>query len=340
MANNAKIKFNWPFFGNRHIIDFLQESIINRSLSHFYIFSGPADLGKGTLARQLAASILCQNFSVGQGLLPCGECPSCRQANRNVHGDLLELKLLPDKNNIGVEQVRDFIRLMNLGSFTSFRKVGIIKPGDSLSLEAANALLKTLEEPKAGVTIIMLSSSPENLPLTISSRGQILNFYPASGSQIYDYLIQEHRASRDSALHISRVVCGRPALAAKMFQEKGFLNQRLKIGASLTSMLSLPLGQRFAIIENLLDDLKDSFSDAREAAAEILTVWQATARDFMLGALNLEDMMADASVAAELQKMKLPAASLLMLQQNISDSRRYLEANVNPKAALENVCYL
>ena len=154
MSDGRKFEFNWPFFGNRHIIDFLQGSILNQQVSHFYIFAGIEDLGKGKLANYFSASLLCNNFWEGKGKLPCGECNNCQQTAKGSHGDVTVQQRLDDKQNISIEQIRGFIRLMNLGAFSNRYKIGIIKNAESLSLEAANALLKTLEEPKQGVIII------------------------------------------------------------------------------------------------------------------------------------------------------------------------------------------
>lgn len=97
MANGKKFTFNWPFFGNQHIIDFLQSSIASRQVAHFYIFSGGENLGKTTVARYFAASLLCRNFTQTSGDLPCGECESCTQIARGIHSDLVVIKKASDK---------------------------------------------------------------------------------------------------------------------------------------------------------------------------------------------------------------------------------------------------
>lgn len=330
MSDGRKFEFNWPWFGNRHIIDFLQGSILSRELSHFYIFSGLPDLGKSALALAFSASLLCRNFADGQGLLPCGSCPSCLEVKKAAHSDLTFLRLAEEKKNISVEQVRNFIRLMSLGSFASGFKIGLVKNAESLSLEAANCLLKTLEEPKPGVVIILLTSHLEQLPATILSRGQILLFRPAAREQVYDYLVNEHKLTRDFARVLSRISSGRPALAAKLANDPGFFAGRKKIILTLIKMMSDNISGRFQAIEEIIKQEPGS-------AVETLEVWQTITRDLLLMRLNLEELTANELALNELREVNLPIAGLLNLQEKIKEGMKYLAANANPRTVLENI---
>ena len=166
----GKITFTWPLVGNFQIIEFLERSIVNDKVAGTYIFNGPDNLGKTTVARYFAQCLLCQNRQSGQGNLPCGQCPSCLQFQvrdqellsgidqeeiADAHGDFHIIKRAKDKKNITVEQVREFINILSMSSFLGFYKIGLIKHAESLSLEGANALLKTLEETKDLVVIIL-----------------------------------------------------------------------------------------------------------------------------------------------------------------------------------------
>jgi DNA polymerase III subunit delta' len=179
---------NWPLVGNKQITEFLEKAIIKNELAGTYIFQGIDDLGKSTVARYFAQILLCQDRK-STDILPCGLCPSCHSfktgQNNNetnedmlMHGDCHIIKKDDDKKNISIEQVRDFIRVLSMSSFLGNYKIGIIKQADTLSLEAANALLKTLEEPNEKVVIILITPDLETLPETIVSRSQVLNFYP------------------------------------------------------------------------------------------------------------------------------------------------------------------
>ena len=108
----GKIKFNWPLVGNRHIIEFLTKSISNNKITGSYIFTGPDNLGKTTVANYFARSLICQDTT--KGILPCGTCPACQQAKKGIYGDISLIKKDKDKKNISIEQIRDFIRTLGL----------------------------------------------------------------------------------------------------------------------------------------------------------------------------------------------------------------------------------
>ena len=162
-----KDKKGWPGVGNRHVTDFLEKSLQSGRLSSSYIFLGPQDIGKTAAAIHFAASLLCQNRPEGSYAHPCLDCPSCRQMKgssgglETVHGDFHFLRRADGKKNISIEDTREFIRLLSLSSFFNSYKIGIVKDADSLSLDAANALLKTLEEPQAKVVIMLTVSRLE-----------------------------------------------------------------------------------------------------------------------------------------------------------------------------------
>jgi DNA polymerase-3 subunit delta' len=177
---NDKFKINWPLVGNRHITDFLEKAINANKVNGSYIFYGPDDLGKSTFVRYFAKILLCKKET---GNLPCGICPSCisfkviNEADREkedsehiAHGDCHILEKAKDKKNISIEQVREFIRVLCMSSFFGSYKIGIIKQAETLSQEAANALLKTLEEPREKVIVVLLVKNLEFLPKTIVSQ--------------------------------------------------------------------------------------------------------------------------------------------------------------------------
>ncbi|MCG2701359.1 hypothetical protein L6267_04280, partial [Candidatus Parcubacteria bacterium] len=122
-----KFTFNWPLAGNSHIIDFLSKSIENDNVSGSYIFCGPDDIGKFTIANYFTKSLVCRQLSAKAGSLPCGQCSPCVQLEKGLHGDVHIIKKQEDKKNISIEQVREFIRILNMASFMDSYKIGIIK---------------------------------------------------------------------------------------------------------------------------------------------------------------------------------------------------------------------
>lgn len=331
-------EFNWPLIGNEHITEFLSRSLINDKISGSYIFCGPDNLGKATVADYFAKSLICENKDKKNGILPCGKCEQCRQARQGTHGDVHLIKKDDIKKNISIEQIRGFIRTLSMASFLNSYKIGIVKHAENLSIEASNALLKTLEEPKNKVVIILVVSNIDSLPETIISRSQILKFNCVKFDTIYDYLINEHKARRSLAKDLSRLCLGRPALAIKFLEDKEFLDNYLNQARAFLNILKGELNARFSEIEKLIG-VKAMGQDASRLAKRILEVWQGVARDFALIENGQEDLVQHLFFKEEMKEIKEKAnmKKIVGLLQNLRKSEEYLNANVNPKLVLENI---
>ncbi|MDD4271708.1 MAG: hypothetical protein PHF50_02795 [Patescibacteria group bacterium] len=339
----SKNKSNWPIIGNSHIFEFLAKSLAKNNVSGSYIFTGPANLGKTTAAHFFAQSLVCEASDGPKR--PCGKCSACLQAVRNIHSDIYLIKKEPDKKNISVDQIRDFIRNLSMSSFLNSYKIGIIKGAENLSEGAVNALLKTLEEPKIKVVIILTVTDFEALPKTIISRSQILRFRAVASDIIHDELIKNHKASRSQAKNFSRLSAGRPALALKFMEDKEYYENYKTYVKSFAGLLDSNLNDRFSAIEDILG-AEARGQEAVKAAAGIIDIWQNLTRDLMLMELNLADLIQHEAFIKELEALKnkvnLPTGqaglkAILNLINVLKQSREYLAANVNPKLALENV---
>jgi DNA polymerase-3 subunit delta' len=338
-----KIKLHWPLVGNSQIFEFLAKSLHNKNISGSYIFTGPANIGKTTAAHFFARSLVCE--SVDRQELPCGKCPACAQASRGIHSDIYLIKKEADKKNISIDQIRDFIKSLSLSSFFNSYKIGIIKSAEHLSENAVNALLKTLEEPKSKVVIILTVTDFEVLPKTIISRSQILRFLPVKSDAIYDDLIKHHQASRSQAKNFSRLAAGRPALALKFLEDKEYYETYTAQARSFIELLGQDINQRFKAIENLLG-ARPTGQESTKSAGQLIDIWQNLARDLVLQELGLADLIQHQAFTEELasikNKLNLPTGqagvkSLLSLLATLKQAKEYIGSNVNPKLALENV---
>jgi DNA polymerase-3 subunit delta' len=192
------MKYTWPSIGNDKAIEFLNRSLESDKIAQTYVFIGPEELGKSTIALAFAKNL--------QG------------SYDGFNSDLYILTPEAGKKNIGIEQVREFIKMLNLSSFMNSYKIGLIKEADLLSEEAKSALLKTLEEPKDKVIIILLVNTEESLPATILSRSQKLYFYPVPAATIYDYLISNYGTNRSLAKELANLALGRPLKAIRYLE--------------------------------------------------------------------------------------------------------------------------
>ncbi|MDZ7789969.1 MAG: DNA polymerase III subunit delta' [Xanthomonadales bacterium] len=147
----------------------LRERIETQRLGHAPLIHGPRGIGKRELGQWLARLLLCGQPRGGD---PCGDCQSCRLFEGGGHPDLFVMEVPEDKQGIGVDQVRDLIERLQLTSVMGAHRVGLVLQADAMNRNAANALLKTLEEPPSGAWLILLSEQPARLPATIRSRCQ------------------------------------------------------------------------------------------------------------------------------------------------------------------------
>ena len=138
---------NWNIIGHNKITSFLETGIKNDKLSHAYLFHGPKSIGKKTLTKQFILNLLCHTENPEKPEIPCLNCDSCRQTQKNANPDVIWIKKEADKKNITVEQIRELEGKLSIHSFFKSYKIAVIENAEDMNLASANALLKTLEEP-------------------------------------------------------------------------------------------------------------------------------------------------------------------------------------------------
>ena len=165
---------------------------------HAVLLNGAAGIGKKDFAFYLAKALLCQSpveNPENQQVQACHSCRSCQLFNAANHPDIYHLTIADDKKVIPVDSVRELIQWSVLNSQLDGKKVIIIEPAEALNLNAANSLLKTLEEPVADTIIIMLCSNKQALLATIRSRCQIIDMPVPSRTQGLNWLTQQLSSS-------------------------------------------------------------------------------------------------------------------------------------------------
>lgn len=158
------------FYGQRHIINIIKNSIANNKLSHAYLFSGPRGTGKTSLAKLIAKMANCSDLN---NLNPCNKCDSCKLINDKANPDIIEIDAA---SNNGVDEIRNLRDSVSLAPSVSKYKVYIIDEVHMLTISAFNALLKTLEEPPLHVIFILATTELYKVPETIVSRCQCFEF--------------------------------------------------------------------------------------------------------------------------------------------------------------------
>jgi DNA polymerase-3 subunit delta' len=197
----------------------LSDSLIHDRLGHAPMIHGPAGLGKRQLARWLTARILCLNPRSGQ---PCGDCRSCALLASGTHPDLFIAAIPEDKTQLTVDVIRDLTQGLQLTPSIGQTRVGLVEEADQMNANAANALLKTLEEPSARAWLVLVSDDPDSLPPTVLSRCQKITVHPPHPEEASTWLQDQETnlAEADIALALD-VGGGAPLRAQELLSEKG-----------------------------------------------------------------------------------------------------------------------
>ncbi len=173
--------------GQEQLKEHLQNAIAGNKISHAYIINGERSSGKEFIARIFAMALQCEKG----GTEPCGECHSCKQALSNNHPDIIYISH-EKPNTIGVEDIRTQINGdVDIKPYSSPRKIYIMNEGEKMTVQAQNALLKTLEEPPEYAVILILTTNVEAMLPTILSRCVVLNMKPVTDALVKKYLMEE-----------------------------------------------------------------------------------------------------------------------------------------------------
>lgn len=188
--------------GHDSQVEMFRRAVGRGRLGHAYLFIGPRGIGKRFFARLLAQSLFCSRIP-DEHLDACGECPSCVQMQAGTHPDLIEIRREEGKKFISIEQMagdrenRGRVGLCHelaMAPMSAPRRIAVIDDADSMSPEATNSFLKTLEEPPAGAVLFLLTPDIEPILPTIRSRCQPVRFHPLSNDQLIR-LLQEEKES-------------------------------------------------------------------------------------------------------------------------------------------------
>jgi DNA polymerase-3 subunit delta' len=194
------MKFD-SFIGNRKIIERLRTKLREGRFPHGLIFSGPQGVGKHTCALMIAKALNCTNAAAGDF---CDECPACRKIESGIHADVATITVEDEATQIKIAQVRHVLAMLDLQPLEGKNKIFIIDPADLLNAEAANALLKGLEEPPENTFFILITVNVHELLLTVRSRCQVYNFTPLTLDEIRRNGVTNDLAARWSQGSIGR----------------------------------------------------------------------------------------------------------------------------------------
>jgi len=319
----------WGIIGHHQAITQLENSLQQGTLAHAYLFTGPRQIGKRSLAIRLAQAVNCDS-----GQDPCNACTSCHRISKAIHADVQVIDLVAgEKRDIGIQQVHDMQTAAHLPPYEGKHRVFIIDNVERLSHEAANSLLKTLEEPLPRVLIILLCSREGTLLPTILSRCQRLELKPVPIALLRDTLVRDYAIDRGNAALLSRLSGGCPGWAIQAMSDDKLMTERTDRLRVLEEVSASGTLDRLAYAA----ELATNFSKNRERVTDILSSWTQWWHDILLLKSSNNDLVTNIDYQESLRRQ----ASTLDLRQVVGFIRclqstsRSLEQNANPRLALE-----
>lgn len=196
----------------------LKHFLTGETVPHALLFTGQDGVGKRTAAQLFAAGLNCRAALTVDEERPCGRCRSCRQIADGLHPDVLFIE--PHKNSLKINQVRTLLATLALKPFEAAQRVAIIAQGQKMTVEAANALLKVLEEPPPNTILILTAPQRADLPATVTSRCRHINFMPLKAEDLARMLMTRDGVAAELAAAISAQADGSFAKARRLTDQQ------------------------------------------------------------------------------------------------------------------------
>ncbi len=304
--------------GQEHVRRMLERGLGTGRLGHALLFSGPRGLGKAEAAVALARASCCSDPERGGALGGCGACVPCRQVAEGGHPDVRWVA--PSPGSIRIEQVREVIREACLRPFSGRGRVFIFRDADRLTEEAANALLKVLEEPPEGTRFILLTAVPGAVLPTIRSRCQELAFRPLAPEAVAALLGERQGLAGEEALRLAALAGGNPGLALELARSPR-LREALELAERTVRLAGAPLDpfQLFALAQEM--EAFQAASRTEDGGVDLIDVLLWTFRDLLVDALSGGTGRGPASLLASIDCLR--------------QARRQVDAGANRRLVFE-----
>lgn len=315
------------FAGQGRAVKIIKGALEKGELNHAFLLVGPPETGKHTFALLVARALHCP-------VIPgdcCDTCPSCQKIIRGIHPDVEEVS--PGGSRISIEQVRQVIKVASYEPQEGPGKIYIIKDAHLMTPQAANSLLKTLEEPPPYLFFVLLAPDIRLLPQTIASRCQLIPFSPVPTVEIVTFL-RETRGQDypEKEMKVAANLAeGRVGRAINMLASPGFREQRNAWAGEAIRFLSLPPGEVFHQVEELARG-KDpgGFMDFLESFIRDCLVYSQAGEEMLINLDYLEE------IREEVVKRKdYSPGDWLMMLKSAARYKKRAHLPLNKKVALE-----
>lgn len=311
--------------GQEQAIHILQCAIEHGHIAHAYLFHGPEGVGKKKTALAFAQYLNCQQPDTAH-FCSCGQCPACAQAASGSYPDLIVLE--PDGTSIKIEQIRTLLGKVALRNYAGVYKVIVINDAHLMTEQAANCLLKTLEEPTDNTIFILVTSQAQNLPNTILSRCQQIQFRQLS-PQLIASLLQTLHPERQSQIGLMAALArGSVRMAEALLDNEAFSTARQDFYQLLTRLPQTSVAQIISWCEQ--------WDKNKKMVRSLLELGQLWYHDILLGSVAGHwEQMVNQDYLAQLKRQQIAPEALLQVLQYFQIGLAQLESNATPRLVLE-----
>jgi DNA polymerase-3 subunit delta' len=318
----------------------LRSSISRSSVAHAYLFTGPRNCGKTTTALAFASALNCADPTPEGDA--CGRCMSCLRIQAGNDADVQAIS--PEKDQTTIDQMREMIRSLSFAPLSGKYRVYIVEQADTLNPSSENCILKVLEEPPPYAVLILLSSNPNSLLPTIRSRCRVVRFSRASTSQIEEVL-SSLSLSDDERRVIAACSQGLVGKAIGAASGPEFMEERQAVLQALRAWANGPavMGLQTAETIRKLAEPKKNDPDERTRIRRLTEMldhvlsWYSDLLSMKVG--GVQHINVDYADDLSDEVGRYSTRRLRRAIRSIMDTRRYLEGNITPQLALENLFF-
>ena len=317
---------NWNLTGHHWAVDMLRKHIVRETTRHAYLFAGPPGVGRRTLALRFAQALNCPTpLEAG---VPCGVCRDCRQIESMKHADLTVVESESEGGILKVDQIREARKLLTLKPFQSKYRVALFLRFQEANDNAANALLKTLEEAPSYAVLILTADNAEQLLPTIVSRCEVLRLRPLRVEEVQREL--ENRGLENSrAKLIAHISGGRMGYAIRLTENDSLLDQRDERLNDLLSLLPASRVEKFSYADKLSKD--------KDVMQQTILFWLSYWRDVMLRTAQAETPLVNVDRNLEIEDLasRMDLSASRRVVGGLEDALEKMDKNVNSKMLAE-----
>ncbi|UUZ91654.1 DNA polymerase III subunit delta' [Paenibacillus sp. P25] len=311
--------------GQDRVKRILQNSLREDKVSHAYIFTGPSGTGRRAMAKAFAQAVYCKVLADDA----CGECLDCRKVEHGNHPDLYFIQ--PDGATIKIEQIRELQKQFAYRASASGVKMYIVQDADKMTVQAANSLLKFLEEPTSQVVAVLITDNGNALLPTIRSRAQWVPFMPLSKARMTAELLKEGHPA--ALVQVAVQLAAGTGAARELIQGNGFAELRnLVIQLTKESLSRLPS----ALLTAQQKLTKGELSEQLPRFLDMLILWLKDMVRLSLG--HREDLVyTDQTEWMTQQAYQYRVEHWIACLEHAVETQKRLRFHANSQLALEHI---